>query len=144
MHAVVVILLLVVVVILILVVVHVWVVVSVASSSTFNVSSSRSIHHNNNGSSSWRLLHAIVAVGNSSNTIVAIIATASYPSLVISFIFHFRYASLYPIILITCSLIAFNIVVEVEEESVSSNTSSGSYYIWLIWGTYVHTCMHTW
>jgi len=135
MHAVVVVLLLV-VVILILVVVHVWVVVASISSSTFN--------NNVSSSSIWRLLHAIVAVGNSSNTIIAIIATASYPSSLISFIFHFRYASLYPMILITCSLIAFNIVVEVEGESGSSNTSSGSYYIWLIWGTYVHTCMHTW
>ena len=22
--------------------------------------------------------------------------------------------------------------------------SSGSYYIWLIWSTYIHTCIHTW
>ena len=57
--------------------------VSSSISSTLNLSSS-SIHHNNNGSSSWRLLHAIVAVENSLNTIIPIIATASYPSLAFS------------------------------------------------------------
>ena len=67
------------------------------------------IHNNNNGSSSWRLLHAIVAVGNSSNAIATIIPTATRPSLVISFKCYFHYASVYPMILLTCFCITFNI-----------------------------------